>query len=1124
MKRNAITVLHLSDIQFGKNHRFGLSADIFDGKWDTLLQRIKVDLDEMKDDYGQQPDMVVMTGDLAEWGKKSEFDQVFNFCVDLANHLNLSRDRFVIIPGNHDINRDLCSSYFSECKGNDQTPLEPYKRKYEPFWDNLLLKFYNDVPGVEFRDNLWSFHTLTELKVVVAGLNSTMKDSHRDDDHYGYCGEEQYRWFLSRLEEYKAKEWLRIGAIHHNFRRGSKNDDENLRDADDLTNILSNSLNLLLHGHVHTGRVDWLSQKAPVLATGSAALKKEQRPDEVPNQYQIVRVTRDGVERWCRSYAPGQKKWVGDTQAIIGGKGWNKFDSVSFEYVSGTFHSDLEVKVEDIDVLTPAYVKGVTPHENCTNQYSPSRRVFNVPYRPKGSQVVGRDEALGLVRTQLTEGKPTAIGHTASFEGLGGLGKTQLAVEYAYRFSEDYQNGVIWLNADQDIDAQLTDIAVTAGWIAPESEHKFKLDVALHRLKSYSGTLVIFDNVDDLAAIKSYLPVPGAAPHLLVTSRSLQAGFTAIPLLPLDVGQSMQLLLQEAGRRPSGHIEQDAVRDIVQQLDGLPLALELAGAYLCHRSTMPFASYRDKLLSDPLKALCNSYLSSYTKHDADIFRTLKIDEDIVGEEPLLAAILDILTWSGPSSMGVPLLGTLLHENDAELAGALALGVQLKLLRKEEHEERYALHRLVREVRLREDVMSSRNEWIVETCRRLGDWYQELREDFLQLPLFESEINHLVAWCENARDLAPYHECRLTWLRAYPAHHRGLYADAHALIVKAQEIYEKASITDDALLGHLLNDMGTTYAYLGQYSIALQYAEKALNLRFRLFGEMNIDTAMTHSNIGTIYGDLGHGEKALAHLTKSFEIYTAILPESHLDAARVLNSIGTAYEAIGNHKKALANHRRALDISLKFLGENHPLTAYSYNYAGLVLAEMEHYSEAFEFIKKALDIRISLFAEQHPITATSYDNLGYIYGKKGDYIQKLKNEEKALQIHRQLLGEHNPSTASTLNNIGMSYHYVGQTDKALEYLANSREIALMTLGKQHPDTHTAFMNTASVHELTGDYKKAMYFLQKGYEFAKPALPNKHPLLNDFQIAMRRLSEKMAKPGFRRQPIRIKKKRK
>jgi 3',5'-cyclic AMP phosphodiesterase CpdA len=105
-----------------------------------------------------------------------------------------------------------------------------------------------------------------------------MRESHRDADHYGWVGEEQLHWFTTRLKRYQEQGWMRLGLVHHNVLRGAMEDAENLRDVDDLKRILGGQLNLLLHGHTHQGRVDWLGPKLPVLSTGSASVVQEARP------------------------------------------------------------------------------------------------------------------------------------------------------------------------------------------------------------------------------------------------------------------------------------------------------------------------------------------------------------------------------------------------------------------------------------------------------------------------------------------------------------------------------------------------------------------------------------------------------------------------------------------------------------------------------------------------------------------------------------------------------------------------------------------------------------------------------------------------------------------------------
>jgi 3',5'-cyclic AMP phosphodiesterase CpdA len=157
---------------------------------------------------------------------------------------------------------------------------------------------------------------MPDLAVVVAGLNSTMAESHLDSDHYGWLGENQLRWFADRLAEYRDRGWLRLAVVHHNVVRGAVADDENLRDADDLDQRLGQPglVNLLLHGHTHDGRLHRLSSGLLALSTGSAAVTAEARLREVPNQYQLLAVRPGGVTRYARQYAAGQRRWIGDTR------------------------------------------------------------------------------------------------------------------------------------------------------------------------------------------------------------------------------------------------------------------------------------------------------------------------------------------------------------------------------------------------------------------------------------------------------------------------------------------------------------------------------------------------------------------------------------------------------------------------------------------------------------------------------------------------------------------------------------------------------------------------------------------------------------------------------------------
>ncbi|WP_428263355.1 effector-associated domain 2-containing protein, partial [Haliangium sp.] len=345
-----ITVLHLSDLQFGKYHRFAWlnnTSNDPDATFDTLVARLEQDLAGLEHAPGapdkSEVDLVVLSGDLAEWGMKSEFADVQSFCERLGSFLNLPVERVVVVPGNHDVNRKKCSGYFYDCEGDEEEPQKPYWPKWQPY-AAMFQKLYRDSRATFTEDTPWSLFAFDELRLVVAGLNSTMAESHRDEDHHGWLGERQLRWFANELANYRKRGWLRLAVLHHNVRRGPVADDENLRDTEMFERILGDEVNLVLHGHTHDGKLDWLSVsgRVPVLSTGSAAVKAEQRSPEVPNQYQILRIHPARIERWTRGYAPDRKQWIADTRADPRGNNW---------------HNQLDVKLVDVAATFPASSK-----------------------------------------------------------------------------------------------------------------------------------------------------------------------------------------------------------------------------------------------------------------------------------------------------------------------------------------------------------------------------------------------------------------------------------------------------------------------------------------------------------------------------------------------------------------------------------------------------------------------------------------------------------------------------------------------------------------------------------------------------------------------------------------------
>ena len=707
--------------------------------------------------------------------------------------------------------------------------------------------------------------------------------------------------------------------------------------------------------------------------------------------------------------------------------------------------------------------------------YDPCNPPFHIPFRQKGDQVIGREHALQEVREVLTQGHPTAIGQAVAFRGLGGLGKTQLAVEYAYRFKDAYPNGVIWLNADQDIDSQLIDLAEKSLWIAPLSEHKIKLDVARQRLRSHSDCLIIFDNVEREDTLAPYLPEPQANPHILVTSRIDLPSFTPVPLETLDSVLSLSLLIQEAGRTPTGEAESIAAQGIADDLSGLPLALELAGAYLRHRPSVGWVKYRD-LLNQNLKAALPSKLTSFTKHDADLYATLKVGEEVLGEEPRLGDVLNVLTWSGTAPMGLELLCALLAmENPMELAGALALGVELRLLQKTPTGENYAIHRLVGEVRREEDPLAGREAWIAEICQRIGDWFQEHRNEYTKLLRFEAEIDHLQAWQAHARAHVPSHAPRLTWLHAYPLYKQGRYREALNTVEQALGLLRKQGSIDRELEAHLFNDLAAIQSALGNSRDALKNNEEALLIRRELFGDIHADTAMSLSNLANDHDNLGNPKHALTLGARALSIRRKLFGEQNAYVAMSLSNIAGYHYLLDKPKLALEFDEQALAIRRELFGECHPDTATS------LLSISRYYATgkpklALELAEQALAIYRELFGERHPVTAASLYNIAIYHDSMGKPVLALEHARQALAIRHELFGEYHPDVAITMSHIAILSRHINPAS-ALSMMKQALNILKETRGKQHFGTLRTAGNLSTMLKDMGQRPEALAVLDE-----------------------------------------------
>jgi hypothetical protein len=651
---------------------------------------------------------------------------------------------------------------------------------------------------------------------------------------------------------------------------------------------------------------------------------------------------------------------------------------------------------------------------------------------------------LDEVRQQLDAGRRTCITQAAGDQDQGGLGKTQVAVEYAYRYRDQYPNGVIWLSADWDLDAQLVDLAVKPRWIAPESERRYALDIARHRLRSVADCLIVFDQVQDPAALRDYLPEPAAATQVLITSNAGQPDYTAVLIAPLDPNAALRLLIETAGREPEGEAELDAARTITHTLDGLPLALELAGGQLAHGAPR-FQDYLQRLRQDRGQA-------APERSDDALDSILRIGTGVYAEQPLLPAVLDALAWGGPAPMGRDLLAAMLGAQDgAELSAALDLGSALRIIRPVPDSTRYAMHGRIAQLRRAQAPIAGRPDLAAQQCARVTAWFSARLDDPQQLPDFEAELDQLREWHDHAVECAPRLAARLTWLRIYVPLQRGQPQEIRRLLEQGLAEYKQHGCDDQALFACLHHDLAFALDALGDSKRALATAEQALAIRRGLFGNDHPDTARSLGNVANYAATLGDPLRALESTEQSLAIRRGLHGEWHRDTAASLNNIATYTYTLGNQQHALDMASQALAIHRDLYGERHPDTAASLLSVAYYTNALGDPQRALELAQQALLIHRDLFGDRHPDTAISVNTMATYAGALGDHQRALDLAQQELAIQHELFGVRHPATAKCLHNTAGYLLKLGKTTEAYNQAQAAHDLFRQLLGAKHPQT-------------------------------------------------------------------------
>ena len=728
-----------------------------------------------------------------------------------------------------------------------------------------------------------------------------------------------------------------------------------------------------------------------------------------------------------------------------------------------------------------------------------AKKPRNVPAR--NDYFTGREAILDEVHAAL------ANRGRAMLSGLGGMGKTQIAIEHAHRRRDDY-DAALWVTAE-------TETALSSGYARlaqvlglpqkDEQDQQVIVDAVKRGLETHDGWLLVFDSANDPALLEPYWP-QGTTGHRLVTTRARQAqrlGLPAgIPTNRMTPEETLAFLKERTGRGTQTPAEEEAADALARELGCLPLALEQAAAYLVEKQAS-FANYLTGYRKRGLGLLEKA--APVIGRESVTTTWLLNFEQVEAADEAAADLLRASAFLAPDNIphelfmvGAAHLGSALAEalTDGE-EDALAMDELLEpltrysLIRRDVDEGLFHIHGLVQEVV--RALMEQDDQMLWEECVMLAMNAAFPGVEFRTWPLCERLLPHARIVAHRIGDEPDEVEAagRLLRMIGWYLVERARYPEAEPLYRHALNITEKAAGPDHTDTASSLIHLGYLLDHQGRYSEAEPLYRRALEIYERVLGPDHPYTATSLNNLAGLLNSQGHYTEAEPLYRRALEIRERVLGPDHPDTAQSLNNLAGLLKSQGHYTEAEPLYRRALDITERVLGPDHPNTATSLNNLAGLLKSQGHYTEAEPLYRRALDITERVLGPDHPYTATSLNHLAGLLDSQGHYTEAEPLYRRALEIRERVLGPDHPDTAQSLNNLAGLLKSQGHYTEAEPLYRRALDITERVLGPDHPNTATSLNNLAGLLKSQGHYTEAEPLYRRALAIVEQGLGPDHP---------------------------------
>ena len=721
----------------------------------------------------------------------------------------------------------------------------------------------------------------------------------------------------------------------------------------------------------------------------------------------------------------------------------------------------------------------------------------------------GREDIFAQLYEAFQGGINTILIQPQGLTGLGGIGKTQTAVEYAYRYQQDYQ-AVLWINGDtqETLIAGLVAIATTLALPEYQERDQNRVIEAVQRwLRLNDRWLLIIDNVESMALINALLPTAYRG-HILITTRAHALG---------NLGHSVTIekMLPEVGAllllRRAGMIEvqaqlytiseemQQLANTIAQALDGLPLAIDQAGAYI--RETGCSLSDYLALYYTRRTQLLTRRGENTVDHPDAVATTWSLSfEQVQQENPAATELLCFCSFLYPdaipeeiftdhaSLLDPPL--NVIATNAFGMNTAIRSLLRFSLLQRSARMRTISMHRLVQAV-LKDRMHSQmQRKWSERAIQVINQAFPHV--DFAVWSRCERYLPHaqVCANLVNEWQFSFPEAARLLHKTGFYLEERAQYGSAEQLLQQAKDLYEGLYGSEHPDVADCLNSIAELYRAQSRYNEAEPLYLQALRTREKTLPANHVEIAQSLNNLAVLYCNQGHYSEAEPLYQKVLNIRIQALGEEHHEVAFALSNLAALYYQQGRYAEAGPLYTQSLYIAERNLGPEHLDLAINLNNLALLYRVQHRNQEAELLLQRVLYIREKALGLEHPDVATTLTNLAGLTWVLGKHAQAEELYQRAIRIYAQFFGIEHPNMVFALNGLAAHYVLQKQYERAQPLYLQAIDICQKIGRSKHTDMAMNLSGLATLYYHQGKYGEAEPLYQEALKLYEQLLGPLH----------------------------------